>query len=124
MAENVCLMLTETDTQSVLARVLTLAVAAVDLHKRTVLYLDGQWGRFAKAGELEKHERVLKSIYGSLSVVELFRHFQNAGGQVWASSSLAQRQDFGKQVLIQGVTFVDERMLMSFLTQDTVVLNF
>jgi hypothetical protein len=86
MAENICLMLTETDTQNVLARVLSLAAAAVDLHKRTVLYVDGHWGKLVKAGEIEKHERVLKPLYG-LSVVELFRHFQNAGGQLWTSSS-------------------------------------
>ncbi|HLW03543.1 MAG TPA: hypothetical protein VKT82_33160 [Ktedonobacterales bacterium] len=36
MAENVCLLLTETDTVNGFARVLSLAAAAGDLYKRTV----------------------------------------------------------------------------------------
>jgi hypothetical protein len=84
----------------------------------------GRWTDLARAGVLEQHERVLKPIYKGLSVLELFRHFQNAGGQLWVSSSDAQRQGPDKRALIGGVTFVDEKTLLTFLTQGTVVLNF
>ena len=124
MAENMCLMLTESDTINVLVRVLSLAAAAVDLHQRTVLYVGGRWIELARAGALEQRDRILKPIYKGLSVVELFRHFQNAGGQLWVSSSDAQRQGPDKRALIEGVTFVDEKTLLTFLTQGTVVLNF
>ncbi len=117
-------MLTQSDTHNVLVRVLSLAAAAVDLHQRTVLYVGGRWIDLARAGVLEQHERILKPIYQGLSVMELFRHFQNAGGQLWVSSSDAQRQGPDKRALIEGVTFVDEKTLLTFLTQGTVVLNF
>ena len=124
MAENICLMLTQSDSHNVLVMVLSLAAAAVDLHQRTVLYMGGRWTDLARVGVLEQHERVLKPIYQGLSVLELFRHFQNAGGQMWVSSSDAQRQGPDKRALIEGVTFVDEKTLLTFLTQGTVVLNF
>ena len=57
-------------------------------------------------------------------MMELFRHFQNAGGQMWVSSSDAQRQGPDKRALNEGVTFVDEKTLLTFLTQGAVVLNF
>ena len=124
MAENICLMLTQSDSHNVLVRVLSLAAAGVDLHQRTVLYVGGRWIDLARAGVLEQHERILKPIYKGLSVMELFRHFQNAGGQLWVSSSDAQRQGPDKRALIEGVTFVDEKTLLTFLTLGTVVLNF
>ena len=124
MTENMCLMLTQADTTNVLVRVLSLAAAAVDLHQRTVLFVGGKWTELAKVGNLEQHDRILKPMYGGLSVLELFRYFQHAGGQLWVSSSDAQRQELGRRPLIQGFTFVDERTLLTFLTQGTVVLNF
>ncbi len=123
MAENICLMFTQADTFDVLVRVLSLAAAAVDLHKHTVLYVGGRWVELVKAGALEQREREFKAIY-KVSVVELFRHFQNAGGQLWVSSFDAQQQDLGKKALVEGVTFVDDKTLLTFLTQGTVVLNF
>lgn len=123
MAENICLMLTEATTTNALVRVLKMAVAAVDLNKRTVLYVDGRWAELARAGEFEQREREIKTLY-KLSVVELFRHFQNAGGQLWVSSFHIQQMDLGKRPLVAGATAVDEKTLLTFLTQGTVVLNF
>jgi len=124
MTENMCLMLTESDTTNVLVSVLSLAAAAVDLHQRTVLYLGGRWIELARVGVLEQRDRLLKPIYKGISVMELFRHFQNAGGQLWVSSFEAQRGGPDKRALIEGVTFVDEKTLLTFLTQGTVVLTF
>lgn len=123
MTENICLMLTEADTTNVLGRVMSLATAAVDMRKRTVLYVAGHWADLARAGEFEKRERDFKMIY-KLSLVELFRHFQSGGGQLWVSAFNAQQWDLGKRPLVAGASVVDERTLLTFLTQETLVLNF
>jgi hypothetical protein len=126
MAENICLILTELtlNSRNGLPRVLSLAAAAVDLHKRTVLYVGGSWLDLALAGGLERRVQVNKAVWKGYFVVELFRHFQSAGGQLWVSSFEAQQHNLGKEALEQGVTFVDDKTLLTFLTQDTVVLNF
>ena len=124
MAESICLMLTESTNASALVRVLSLAVAAVDLHKRTVLYVGGEWIDLATSAKyLEQRERIYQGTY-KVSVLELFRHFQQAGGQLWVSSSSVQGLDLVKRPLIQGTTVVDDQTLLTFLTQGTVVLNF
>jgi hypothetical protein len=120
MAENICLMLIEADTLHMLARVLSLATAAVDQHKRTVLYVGERWAELAWTGVLEKRDREFKASSKGLSLGELFHHFQNTGGQLWVSAFDAP----GKQPLAEGVTVVDDKTLLTFLTQDTVVLNF
>jgi len=57
-----------------------------------------------------------------------FLHFQNAGGQLWVSASDAQRywslKGLDKAVLIQGAIVVDDKTLLTFLAQGTVVLTF
>lgn len=124
MTENICLILMSNgDDDFILFRVLQQAVAAVDLHKRTVLYLGGCSVMLAKAGALETHTRDLKRFPG---IMELFPHFQNAGGQLWVSSSDLQqmRLDPVKHPLIQGAVVVDDKTLLTFLTQDTLVLTF
>lgn len=123
MTENICLMLTEATSTNALARVLSLAIAAVDLHKRTVLYVGGRWADLARAGEFEQHEREFKTFY-KISVVESFRYFQSAGGQIWVSAFNAQPWDLSKRPLVQGASIVDDKTLLTFLTQETVVLNF
>ena len=123
MTENICLMFTQADTTDALVRVLSLAAAAVDLHKRTVLYVGGRWIELARPGALEQREREYTKTY-KVSVMELFRHFQNAGGQLWVSSLSAQQLDLVKWPLIEGATVVDDKTLLTFLTQGTVVLNF
>ncbi len=124
MAENICLMFTESETHSSLVRVLSLAAAAVDLHKRTVLYLGGSWIELARSDKyLENRERDYQRTY-KVSVVELFRHFQNAGGQLWVSALSVRDLDLVKWPLIAGATVVDDTTLLTFLTQGTVVLNF
>jgi hypothetical protein len=123
MAENMCLMLTEATTTSALVRVLSLATVAVDLHKRTVLYVGGRWIELARPGDLEQRERNYQRTY-KVSVMELFRHFQHAGGQLWVSALGVQGLDLVKWPLIQGATVVDDQTLLTFLTQGTVVLNF
>ena len=126
MAENICLMLSETDTTNVLFRVLSLAATAVDLHKRTVLYVGGQWAGLAQQGQLERRDRELqlKGFYKGTPLVDLFRHFQNAGGQLWVSAFDAQRMNLNTHPLIAGAYVVDESTLLDFVTQETVVLNF
>ena len=126
MAENICLMLTETQSTTVLIRVLSLAAAAVDLRKRTILYVGGAWWGLAQQGQLERYDRELqlKGFHLGTPLVDLFRHFQNAGGQVWVSALDAQRMDLNKHPLIAGAYVVDERTLLDFVTQGTVVLNF
>ena len=123
MTENICLMFTQADTSGVILRVLSLAVAAVDLHKRTVLYVGGRWTELVKPALLEQTEREYLKTY-KVSVVELIRHFQNAGGQLWVSSFDAQQMDLVRWPLIEGATVVDDQTLLTFLTQGTVVLNF
>jgi hypothetical protein len=123
MAENICLMLTEATTTNTLIRVMKMAVASVELHKRTALYLAGRWTELARTGELEKYEREINNLY-KLSLMELFRVYQNAGGQVWVSSFNIQQMDLSKRPLIAGAIVVDEKALLTFLTQGTVTLNF
>ncbi len=120
-------MLSETQSTTVLIRVLSLAAAAVDLHKRTVLYVAGGWWDLAQQGQLERYDRELqlKGFHLGTSLVDLFRHFQNAGGQVWVSAlDAAQRMNLNKHPLIAGAYVVDERTLLDFVTQETVVLNY
>ena len=119
-------MLTETESTNVLIRVLSLAAAAVDLHKRTVLYVGGPWAELAQLGQLERRDRELqlKGFHLGTPLVDSFRHFQNAGGQLWVSALDAQRMDLNKHPLIAGAYVVDERALLNFVTQETVVLNF
>ncbi len=124
MAENVCLMFTEAETTNALVRVLSLAAASVDMRKRTVIYVDGHWLELAKAGYLEQQDRELKRIYKGQSVLDLFRHFQNGGGELWVSAIAAQRRDLSRLTLIAGVRFVDELTLLTFLHENTLVLNF
>ena len=126
MAENICLMLTETESTTVLMRALSLAAAAVDLHKRTVLYVAGHWAGLAQSGQLERRDRELrlKGVYQEAPLVDLVRHFQNAGGQVWVSAFDAQQMNLDARSLITGAYVVDERTLLNFVTQETVVLNF
>ena len=124
MTENICLMLTESESIATFVRGLSLAVAAVDLHKRTVLYVDGPWTDIATREALERRESLVKMVYKDLSVLSLFRHFLNAGGQVWISPLGAQALQRSKQPLVAGVRVVDEQTLLTFLTQGTVVLNF
>jgi sulfur relay (sulfurtransferase) DsrF/TusC family protein len=124
MAESICLMLTESTNASALVRVLSLAAVAVDLHKRTVLYVGGGWIELARSDKyLEQRERDYQRNY-KVSVMELFLHFQHAGGQLWVSSLSVQGLDLVKWPLIQGATVVDDQTLLTFLTQGTVVLNF
>jgi hypothetical protein len=123
MTENICLMFTESESHSSIVRVLSLAAAAVDLHKRTVLYVGGRWVELVKPAELEQREREYMRTY-KVSLVELIRHFQNAGGQLWVSALDAQQLDLVRWPLIQGATVVDDQTLLTFLTQGTVVLNF
>ncbi len=105
---------------------LSLATAAVDLHKRTVLYVGGGWATLAQQGQLERRDRELqlKGFHLGTPLVDLFRHFQNAGGQVWVSALDAPRRDLDNHPLIAGAYVVDERTLLDFVTQETVVLNF
>jgi hypothetical protein len=126
MAENICLMLSETDSTRVLFRVLSLAAAAVDLRKRTVLYVAGQWASLAQPGQLERYDRELqlKGFPTESHLVDLFRHFQNAGGQVWVAAFNAQQMNLNTHPFIAGAYVVDERTLLDFVTQETVVLNF
>ncbi len=124
MAENICLMFTESDVSNTLIKVLSLAAAAVDLHKRTVLYVGGRWADIAQPGELERRDRELKGLYKGTPLVELFQHFLSGGGQVWVSAFNAQQMDLNKYPLIPGAFVVDDHALLTFLTQDTVVLNF
>ncbi|HEX7736869.1 MAG TPA: hypothetical protein VF458_18635 [Ktedonobacteraceae bacterium] len=123
MAENMCLMLTESESHSALVRVLSLATTAVALHKRTVLYVGGGWMEIARPGTLEQRERDYQRTY-KVSVVELLRHFQNAGGQLWVSAWSVRDLDLVKWPLIQGATVVNDQTLLTFLTQGTMVLNF
>lgn len=123
MAENMCLMLTESESHSAPVRVLSLATTAVALHKRTVLYVGGGWLEIVRAGRLEQLERVYQEKY-QVSVVQLRRHFLNAGGQLWVSAWSVRDLDPVKRPLIQDVTVVDDQTLLTFLTQGTMVLNF
>ena len=100
MTENICLMLTESDTTNAFVRVLNLAAAAVDLRQRTVLYLAGRWADYAQAG-----------------------HFQQGGGQIWVSAFNASNWDLNKHPLAAGATVVDDRTLLNIITQGTAVLN-
>jgi hypothetical protein len=120
MAENICLMLsTECEFVYPLTRAIDLAVAAVDLHKRTVLYVDEQWKRYVKAGELENRSDTRESA------VKL-RSFLKAGGQLWVTPSARSPlpSKIEKLPLIEGAIVVDDETLMTFLTQNTLVLTF
>ena len=80
MTENICLMFTQAESHSAILRVLSLAVAAVDLHKRTVLYLGGRWIELARPGELEQRDREYMRTY-KVSVVTLGRGDTIGGGR-------------------------------------------
>ena len=128
MTENICLMLMTPNQEDdlMLNRALEQAAAAVDLHKRTVLYLGGRWVVLAGAGVIERRAHAHKVLYKN--TWEFFLHFQNAGGQLWVSASDAQRhwskKGLDKAVLIQSAIVVDDKTLLTFLTQGTVVLTF
>ena len=77
----------------------------------------------ARPGTLEQRERVYQRT-NKVSVVELFRQFQNAGGQLWVSAWSVRDLDLVKWPLIEGATVVDDQTLLTFLTQGTMVLNF
>lgn len=123
MAENMCLMLMEAESQNMLARVLSLATAAVTLHKRTVLYVDEEWLEIAKPGNLQKRDRPYRTLF-QISPVELLRYFQQAGGQLWVSAWSVRNLDLARNPLIEGAIVVDDQTLMTFLAQETTVLNF
>ena len=113
MAENVCLIVAEASEYiNSLIRAIELGAAATDLYKRKVIYLDKGWNRFARAGMFEKEKNLRESA-------PKLRSFLDAGGQLWfAPSSL------GQEPLMAGAVVVDDKTLMAFLAQDTVVLTF
>jgi hypothetical protein len=127
MAENMCLMVTgDSDNINPLVRAVELAAAAVDLHKRTVLYLDKGWNQYA---QLESFSALEKGKY-TRELAANWRSFRNAGGQIWVSppdlnppieKSLIK---FNPQPLIEGIIIVDDKTLLTFLNQDTIVLTF
>src|SRR5258708_10010809 len=96
MAENICLVLATSGNFDMFTRVLELGVEALDLNKRTVLYLEWGWQRYARASEKEKYGR---------ETVELFRRFQQAGGQLWVSPFKLDQ----KKPLVEGATVVDDK---------------
>ncbi len=116
MAENMCLMVTDAnDYVNSLMRAVELAGIAVDLYKRTVLYLDGDWNRYAQVevfSALEKRKQTRETA------VKL-RSFLNAGGQLWVSPS-----KLSQEPLTEGAIVVDDKTLLTFLAQDTIVLTF
>lgn len=52
MGEHMCIMLTSADYSNVRVAVLSMAPAAVDFNKRTVLYTSGRWVELARVGNL------------------------------------------------------------------------
>jgi hypothetical protein len=125
MTENICLMLTESNTTNAYVRALKLAATAVDLRQHTVLYLAGCWADYAQAGYLEKEEGNFRMFFPKgESIMDVFRHFQQDGGQIWVSAFNAANWNLNKHPLAAGATLVDDRTLLTFLTQGTVVLNF
>ena len=111
----------ERHRQEVVIGALTLAVAAVDLHKRTVIYTGGQLN-IATAGYLKKQGTRRRWGDAQESLVDLFRHFQQGGGQLWIPAFYTDL--FEKAPSSRGIRFVDEKTLLTFLMQDTLVLNF
>jgi hypothetical protein len=124
MAENLCIMLTESEAFNTLVRVMLLVGAAGDLHKRAVFYVGGRWSYLAQQGGPERGEQQTKGINQGPPLTELLRRFQNGGGQVWLAADDAREMNLAKKPLIPGAYVVDEPTLLNFLMQDTVVLNF
>jgi hypothetical protein len=120
MAENVCLMLsTECEFIYPLTRAIDMAAVSIELRKRTVLYVDEQWKRYVKAGEMENRSDTREAV------VKL-RWFLQAGGQLWVTPSARPPlpSKIEKLPLIEGAIVVDDKTLMTFLLQDTLVLTF
>jgi len=130
MAKNVCLIVTQlltTDSgaRDGFTRAVELALEAVALNKQTVLYLDKGWNWCGKVGGLE----MMLGKQAAREYEVKFRSFLNAGGQIWLSRSGFDRQVFGSVIpdptpLVEGVIVVDDKTLLTFLTQDTAVLTF
>lgn len=133
MAKNVCLIVTQliltehSGARDGFTRAVELALEAVALHKQTVLYLDKGWNRCGKVGGLEM--MLGKQVARDYEVK--FRSFLHAGGQIWLSQSGLDQHIvvFGSVIpdrtpLVEGVIVVDDKTLLTFLTQDTAVLTF
>ncbi|HLW01900.1 MAG TPA: hypothetical protein VKT82_24815 [Ktedonobacterales bacterium] len=113
MAENICLMVADgSEYINSLIRAIELGAAAADLYQRKVIYLDKSWNRFARAGAFEKEKNLRESM-------PKLRAFLDAGGQLWFAPS-----GIGQEPLMAGAVAVDDRTLLAFLRQDTVVLTF
>jgi hypothetical protein len=126
MAKNLCVMLTGYQTSSWLIKALSMAFVGVDLYQRTVLYVEGEGTAIAEPGMLElrdKSDKVIIKETAPASLVDMRGHFLNAGGQVWVSPFSA-RQVRGKYTLVPGAFVVDERTLLTFLAEDTVVITY
>ena len=116
MTENICLMVNVgSEYVNSLMRAVELAGRAVELYKRTVLYLDGDWNRYAQVevfSALEKRKQTRETAVK-------WRSFLNAGGQLWVAPSKRNQEP-----LIEGAIVVDDKTLLTFLAQETVVLTF
>jgi len=116
MAENMCLMVTEgSEYINSFTRAVELAAAAVDLHKQTVLYLDKDWNRYAQVEFFSAFEKRKQTRESAVKL----RSFLNAGGQLWVSPS-----NLSQEPLIEGASVVDDKTLLTFLNQDTIVLTY
>lgn len=107
------------DVANSLERAVEVAITAVHLHTRTVLYLDQTWrSLFTAKGPLEKRKD-LRACAANI------RSFLAAGGQIWVSSShIGFVGTPDPPSLIEGAISVDDTMLLTFLNQDTLVLPF
>jgi hypothetical protein len=126
MAKNLCVMLTGAQSSSWLIKALSMAFVGVDLYQRTVLYVEGLGTEIAEPDHLELRDTSDKKLIqetAPASLVDMRRHFQNTGGQLWVSPFSA-RQMRGLYRLVPGAIAVDERTLLTFLAEDTVVITY
>lgn len=118
MSKNVCVELITSELANDITEALLMANAALDLGRRTVLYVSRRWIELATKGGFEKYDRLLKDD----PVLELFRHFQASGGMIWASAFAVR--SLNVQNLLNGVLVVDEKTLLEFLSQDTIYIHY
>lgn len=118
MPKNVCVELVTSELANDIVEALLMANAALDLGRRTVLYVGRRWIELATKGGFEKYDRILKDD----PILELFERFQAGGGMLWASAFAVR--SLNVQNLLNGVLIVDEKTLLEFLSQDTIHIHY
>ena len=120
MRKNLCIMLMTAEAN--LAFILRMAAVSAESGNPTVIYLDGNPAEdFTRKDALEKYVK----LHYDPTILQAYQRFRAAGGRLWVSAYEAQRVKlYERRDLVDGLAMVDEKMLLDFLSQDTICLQY